>query len=131
MEEIWKPWKHNKKYSISNLGRVTTISGKIRETKPEPDGYIRVGIIIDGVNKKYFVHRMVAETFFEDFQEGYTVDHINGIRNDNRVENLRVVTLKKNINYKNENWEKIEEQISRLIRKMGYDGILETLCKIE
>lgn len=43
-------------------------------------------------------HRVIWETFKSEIPEGYQIDHINTIRTDNRLENLRVVTCKENHN---------------------------------
>ena len=53
-----------------------------------PDGYRKV--VIDG--KGYLVHRLVAETFLGKIHEGYQIDHANRVRDDNRVENIRICT---------------------------------------
>lgn len=42
-------------------------------------------------------HRLIAEAFFGEIPDGLTVDHINGVRSDNRVENLRLVSHKQNM----------------------------------
>lgn len=60
---------------------------------PSAKGYMRVGQYIgreNGVSKKkyYKVHRMVAETFIPNPNNLPQVNHINGIKTDNRVENL-------------------------------------------
>lgn len=58
------------------------------------NGYVRV-------YTKYgykFVHRVVYETFVGDIPQGYQIDHINTIKTDNRLENLRCVTPKENNN---------------------------------
>ena len=44
------------------------------------------------------VHRLVYETFVGEIPQGYQIDHINTIRDDNRLENLRCVTGKENQN---------------------------------
>ena len=44
------------------------------------------------------VHRLVYETFVGEVPQGYELDHINTIRDDNRLENLRLVTHKDNMN---------------------------------
>ena len=45
-----------------------------------------------------FVHRVVYETFIGVIPDGYEIDHINAIRDDNRLKNLRCVTHKENTN---------------------------------
>ena len=45
-----------------------------------------------------FVHRLVWETFNGEIPEGMEIDHINTIKTDNRLENLRCVTHKENCN---------------------------------
>lgn len=53
------------------------------------DGYRKVKI----GKKKYSVHRLIAEAFLDNPENKPTVDHINRIRDDNRVENLRWATM--------------------------------------
>ena len=53
-----------------------------------PDGYR--GIEYKGV--AYFEHRLIWIMFYGDIPDGYCVDHINCVRDDNRLENLRLVT---------------------------------------
>ena len=43
----------------------------------------------DGKSYNKFVHRLVASAFLPKSSIGCVIDHINGIRDDNRVENLR------------------------------------------
>lgn len=71
------------------------------------DGHIykENGKEIGSVNKNGYVvtsygyiHRIIWETFNGKIPEGYEIDHINTIRNDNRLENLRLVTPKENCN---------------------------------
>lgn len=58
------------------------------------DGYLLVWAKIGDV----MVHRMVYETFVNEIPQGYEIDHINTIRDDNRLENLRLCTHKENCN---------------------------------
>ena len=44
------------------------------------------------------IHKLVFETFVGEIPNGYQIDHINTIRTDNRLENLRLVTPKENMN---------------------------------
>lgn len=45
-------------------------------------------------------HRLIWETFNGEIPEGYEIDHINTVRDDNRLDNLRCVTSKENSNNK-------------------------------
>lgn len=64
-------------------------------------GYARVYIRNSATNKRQdkYIHRLVAEYFLPNPENKNQVDHINCIRNDNRVENLRWVTNKENSNH--------------------------------
>ena len=57
-------------------------------------GYIKVHTKVGSK----LVHRLVYETFVGEIPQGYELDHINTIRDDNRLENLRCVTHKENSN---------------------------------
>lgn len=61
------------------------------------DGYLLVSVKNPKVAQTY-VHRLVFETFVGEIPQGYEIDHINTVRDDNRIENLRVVTKKENQN---------------------------------
>lgn len=111
MEEIWKEVENtNGYYQVSNLGRVKSlerwIKGKrtgaklIKEKilKPVIDkGYAKICLRMDGNGKgATFVHRLVAIAFIPNPENKRTVNHKNGIRNDNRVENLEWATHSEN-----------------------------------
>ena len=92
-KEIWKPFpikKHKKKYHISNHGRVKNIlTGNILQWTLR-SRYQSICYISDGVKEHYKTHRMVALAFIhnDDPETKKCVNHINGDRQDNRVENL-------------------------------------------
>lgn len=90
------------------------------------DGYIQ---IIDGNQNIHFTaHRLIMETLKPiDDMNFKLVDHINGIRNDNRIENLRWVTHDENMQLKNENWNILNSNIEKLLNKLGYQKLNELL----
>jgi len=55
-------------------------------------GYKRVILCKDKNRKRMFVHRLIAEAFIENTYDKRTVNHINGIKTDNRVDNLEWAT---------------------------------------
>lgn len=57
-------------------------------------GYLRVSTKIG----RNYVHRIIYETFVGPIPDGYEIDHINAIKTDNRLDNLRLVTHKENCN---------------------------------
>ena len=71
--------KHGKWLSLDTSGR-----------------YPMIGLIKDGERKRYLVHRLVAETYIPNPDNLPQVNHINGVRDDNRVENLEWVTASDN-----------------------------------
>ena len=106
-QEIWKDIKrYEGGYQVSNRGRVKSLNRTITDCrgrrhiikekilKPENvfDGYERVCLFKNGKQKHYRVATLVYEAFNGPIPEGKELDHINGERTDNRLENLRVVS---------------------------------------
>lgn len=60
------------------------------------EGYLGVSIKKSGVMKTENVHRIIAKTFIGDYKRGMVVNHKNGIKHDNRIENLEIVTYSQN-----------------------------------
>lgn len=102
---IWHALPSNPSYEISdtglvrqknrmvfNRGRYYNKPGSLVKIHRDPDGYCFVVLAHKGSNQKKFVHRLVAEAFIGPRPEDQTVDHINRVRDDNRVENLRYAT---------------------------------------
>ena len=96
MDEIWKSIGI-KNYQVSNLGNVKGQDG-IRLLKPAKNhhGYKYVLIHNDGDNKHRMVHHLVMEAFVGERANGLVTDHINRLRDDNRLDNLRYVTFLEN-----------------------------------
>lgn len=80
-------------YSISSDGRVfSKRRGKCLQPKKSQAGYLRVGLACNGKIKMMSVHRLVALAFIPNQENKPTVNHINEIKTDNRVENLEWAT---------------------------------------
>ena len=75
----------------SNYGK-----GKFMKHAVDKDGYHKVGLCQDGKQKRFSVHRLVAQAFIPNPDNKPEVDHINQDRSDNRLENLRWVTALEN-----------------------------------
>ena len=95
-------------YMVSNLGRVKSLERydsrgrKIKERiltgTIDKYGYIIVNLSKNNKNKLFKVHRLVAIAFIPNLENKPFIDHINTIRDDNRVENLRWATYEENNN---------------------------------
>jgi|SRR6478672_1134407 len=111
--EIWKDIPgYEGLYQVSDMGQVRSldrlknhVGGKIlirgRVLKPSKvKGYHASGLTKDGVVKKCLHHRLVMLAFVGC--SNLDVDHINAVKNDNRLENLRYCTKKENGEYYSE-----------------------------
>jgi hypothetical protein len=88
------------RYQVSNLGNIKSVKRNIiLSPKNNHDGYLRIQLWKN--NKALFVsiHRLVAEAFVENKENKPFVNHINGIKNDNILENLEWVTQQENVQH--------------------------------
>lgn len=69
---------------------------KPRKTRLDRYGYLRLNVAHQGQVKTVLVHNLVADVFLGRRQTGMTVNHKNGVKTDNRVENLEYVTAGEN-----------------------------------
>lgn len=110
--EIWKPVKgYEGLYEVSNLGNVRSLDRHLmlgnhycllkgKPIKPylTPKGYLMADLCKNSQRTHYLVHRLVANAFIPNPNNLPCIDHINTIKTDNRVENLRWCTNKENSN---------------------------------
>lgn len=107
------------KNKIRVNGRKDNRKGRKLKPATDKDGYLRITLTNNGKRKSYYVHRLVARTYLKDYDEQLQVNHINGIKTDNRVENLEMVTLKENIKHSIETGLKPKLKRDRLGRFCG------------
>lgn len=99
--EIWKIIENYPDYMISSQGRVKSYKKdveKILKPRIHSNGYLRVNLCVDNISKDFYIHRLVANAFIPNTDNKPQIDHINTIKDDNRVENLRWVTRSENMN---------------------------------
>ena len=115
--EIWKSvTNYEGYYEVSNLGRVRSLTrqiekrengnitiltrtGKITTAIITEKGYERVGLSKDAVQKNCLVHRLVGIEFIDNPEGKPQINHINGIKTDNNVDNLEWVTNEENFKH--------------------------------
>ena len=138
-QEEWRDIKgYEKRYQVSDLGRVKSLSRQIflyrgsfisKERILKQSQILGYLVIIphknDGVKNKYFkIHQLVAMEFLGHIPCGLllVVDHKNNIKTDNRLCNLQIITTRKNTSKDREN-------------KTGFTGVYKSgkyfLCKIK
>lgn len=103
IKEIWKPVVgYEAMYEVSNLGRVKSLnyrrSGREGIMTPTEStcGYPQLILSRDSTQNRFVVHCLVYEAFNGKIPEGHVIEHINGVKNDNRIENLRIATREEN-----------------------------------
>ena len=87
-------------YKINRSGEVkSSLTNKIIKPAKLKTGYMCVGLRKDGKSYTVRLHRLLAKAFIPNTENKPHVDHINGIRDDNRLVNLRWCTNKENQNF--------------------------------
>jgi len=107
-EKMWKDIENASNYEVSDNGEVRNkTTNYILKGRPTKRGYMQVSIRYDGeknfINR--YIHRLVAEAFLSDThtEEKDTVNHIDGDKSNNNVNNLEWVTYTENIQHAHNN----------------------------
>lgn len=116
MREVWRDVKNYEGYyEVSNLGRVRSLAKTIKiknkygsrynrrynrqlilKTKSNKQGYLSVFLTKKGLYKCFRVNRLVAEVFIDNPESKPQAHHVNGIKADNRADNLQWMTRSEN-----------------------------------
>lgn len=113
MKEIFRDIPGYRNYKVSNLGRVKSIDRYVKNKFGICNRFLKGKILSNVLNGWYYVvplsrdgkvkifkvHQLVAMAFLNHQPNGFklVVDHINNKSDDNRLENLQVITQKENI----------------------------------
>ena len=119
-------------YAADEQGNIYSLKfNKIRKLKGAVDklGYLIASISTAGKVKKHKMHRLIAKTFLEDYSEDLQVDHIDRCKNNNSLDNLRMVTSsenRQNSDAKGYSWDKSSQKwkarimINNNLKHLGY-----------
>lgn len=116
MKEVFKSVPNYPHYFVSNLGNVkSTQKGKERllSKRRSKNGYLSVLLYKENEKPKtYNIHQLVCMAFLGHLPNRYesVIDHLNNVRDDNRLENLRVTTARQNTT-------------KEIVNKKGYCGV--------
>jgi hypothetical protein len=97
--ENYKVIKDFPNYAISRDGEVLNLKFNTKFKPCKNQEYIRVKLSKDLSYKNFDIHRLVAEAYIDNVNNYPQVNHINGIKHDNRVENLEWCTASQNANH--------------------------------
>lgn len=113
MKELWKSFKDDENYLISNYGRVYSLkSNMYLSQRLNKNGYLSVKLYCNGKKRNEYIHRLVALTFIDNPDKLPQVNHLDENKQNNYVENLQWVTSKENNNYGSHN-----EKVAKAHRK--------------
>ena len=99
-------------------------TGKILKLNKNHSGYLQVRLSKNGIAKTYRVNRLIALTFIDNPLNKETVNHINGNKLDNRVENLEWATRKEQTKHMHEILGVPYADCSKLVQRRWNNGTL-------
>lgn len=135
MKEIWRDIKdYEGLYQVSNFGRLKSLwFGRERILRPgkERGGYEMIILCKNGKREHFKIHRLVGMMFLDmvDWTEDakgrpfseLTINHLNEVKTDNRVENLQWCPLEHNLKY-GTHYERVAKTKSKTVYQYTVDG---------
>lgn len=106
--EVWKPVVgYEGLYEVSSYGNVRRHEssqryawlGRTRQANPNHQGYLQLELSKGNVKTTYKVHKLVALAFLGPRPEGYSINHKDGVKQNNHASNLEYVTPKENTHH--------------------------------
>ena len=137
MEIIWKRMIYHGEdlgdyYLVSNTGEIKGVkTGKIRSKNINHEGYYYVSVSLGSKDNKAYIkiHRAVAETFLDNINNYPIINHKDGNKLNNNINNLEYCTYKQNANHAVENNLMTNEHVCKKIKNITtgiiYNSITE------
>lgn len=94
--EVWKDIPSLENYQASNLGNIRYKGHAKRKLQLNSSGYLYLGVRVNGKFTNLRVHRLVAQTFLPKIDGKEFINHIDGDKTNNRVDNLEWCTASEN-----------------------------------
>ena len=139
-KEVWKDIKgYEGLYRISNTGKVKSLARElwngygyftkqeaVLKPNPQISGYLNVHLYKEKIRKPFLIHRLVAKHFISEPDMGREVNHIDGDKTNNDVNNLEWVTPKENSKHARDtglwNPEKLKGKNGKKVKQYKLDG---------
>lgn len=131
--EEWKVCYCNDEWEVSNCGRIRRRNTKkLMGSVDSTTGYLRVSMLDKITHKQSnkMAHRLIYFSFHPELinvEEQIQIDHRNGVRTDNNLNNLQALCCMENISKRDNNQEIIRSLTTELIIKYGYENVEKKL----